>query len=115
MHALLLDEARRHPGLDAAIGVSCGQVVAGNVGALNRFEYTVIGDPVNEAARLTELAKTVAGRVVASAAVVAHAGPGEQDRWSARGEHMLRRRNRATGLMVPDEVPESISHPADTK
>jgi adenylate cyclase len=42
--------------MDAGIGVSWGTAVAGNIGAAERFEYTVIGDPVNEAARLTELA-----------------------------------------------------------
>ena len=38
------------PECDAGIGVAAGQVVAGNVGARKRFEYTVIGEPVNEAA-----------------------------------------------------------------
>ncbi|NKS80720.1 hypothetical protein GS530_06515 [Rhodococcus hoagii] len=42
----------------AAIGFAAGTAVAGNVGARERFEYTVIGDPVNEAARLSEIAKT---------------------------------------------------------
>jgi adenylate cyclase len=37
------------PELDAAIGVSAGTVVAGNVGAEERYEYSVIGVPVNEA------------------------------------------------------------------
>ena len=45
------------PECQAGIGVAAGQVVAGNVGAKERFEYTVIGEPVNEAARLCELAK----------------------------------------------------------
>ena len=47
------------PEADAGVGVSAGRAVAGNVGAESRFEYTVIGDPVNEAARLSEHAKGV--------------------------------------------------------
>ena len=56
------------PECNAGIGVAAGQVVAGNVGAKERFEYTVIGEPVNEAARLCELSKTVDGHLVASSA-----------------------------------------------
>ena len=48
-------------------------VVAGQHRRRERFEYTVIGDPVNEAARLTELAKTLPGRVATSAETVRRA------------------------------------------
>lgn len=69
----MLEELRRLD-LDAGIGVSSGHMVAGTVGAEQRYEYTIIGLPVNEAARLTEAAKRRAGRVLASAATVANAG-----------------------------------------
>ncbi|ODR17972.1 adenylate/guanylate cyclase domain-containing protein, partial [Mycobacterium gordonae] len=46
--------ATEMPECRAGIGVASGQVVAGNVGANERFEYTVIGGPVHEAARLCE-------------------------------------------------------------
>jgi adenylate cyclase len=91
----------RDGGLRAAIGVSCGEVVAGNVGAEERFEYTVIGDPVNEAARLTELARDRDGRLVASARIVEAAGEQEAARWRLDGEVVLRGRPEPTRLAEP--------------
>jgi adenylate cyclase len=87
--------------LDAAIGVSCGTAVAGNVGAEERYEYTVIGDPVNEAARLTELAKDEACRVLASEAALRAAGDGEVPHWLLGDAVQLRGRVETTRLARP--------------
>ena len=81
---------RELPQADAGIGVSAGTAVAGNVGAEQRFEYTVIGDPVNEAARLCDRAKGVPGRVLASEAIVRRAGGDEAARWQLEDEVLLR-------------------------
>ncbi|MEE2032869.1 adenylate/guanylate cyclase domain-containing protein [Rhodococcus chondri] len=89
------------PDCRAGIGVTAGRAVAGNIGAEERFEYTVIGDPVNEAARLSELAKTMPGHVVASSCAVQAASPDERARWSDDDEVVLRGRTEATRLAVP--------------
>jgi class 3 adenylate cyclase len=86
---------------DAAVGVSAGPVVAGNIGAANRYEYTVIGDAVNEAARLTQLAKRKPSRVLASEAIVSRAGVREAERWSVGESVLLRGRPRPTRVAVP--------------
>lgn len=93
------------PELGAGIGVSGGEAVAGNVGAAHRFEFTVIGDPVNEAARLTELAKELDGRVAASAAVVAGAGDEEASEWEEVRETTLRGRDEPTRVAAPVRRP----------
>ena len=87
--------------LQAAIGVSYGEVVAGNLGEERRFEYTVIGDPVNEAARLCELAKEADGHVLASATALEHAGEEEARRWREDEAVTLRGRSAETRLAVP--------------
>ncbi|WP_085995252.1 adenylate/guanylate cyclase domain-containing protein [Nocardia paucivorans] len=100
----LREELREIPGLDIGIGVSAGLAVAGNIGAANRFEYTVIGDPVNEASRLTELAKEEPGRVLASGSALYFAEESEQQCWVSGEEVQLRGRPRKTRLVRPREA-----------
>jgi adenylate cyclase len=98
---LLHDRLADVRGLSAAIGVSAGTVVAGNIGTKERFEYTVIGDPVNEAARLTELAKSRDDRLLISAALLDRVPPQERERWRADGATTLRGRPAPTRLAIP--------------
>jgi adenylate cyclase len=103
LRAELISLAQRYPDLDAGIGVSSGQVVAGNIGARDRYEYTVIGNPVNEAARLTEQAKAVPERVLASRSTVVDAAD-EGCRWRPYRQMRLRGLSSPTDTYVPIPV-----------
>ena len=92
------------PELAAGIGVSHGPVVAGHIGDERRFEFTVIGDPVNEAARLTELSKTYDPMVLASQAAVDAAANEERAHWMSAGSAQLRGRPIASELARPKPV-----------
>lgn len=91
----------RNMELQAGIGVAAGHVVAGHIGGHDRFEYTVIGDAVNEAARLTELAKETPGRVLTNASTLKNANETEQARWTFMKSIELRGRRRMTQLARP--------------
>lgn len=97
------------------IGVSAGRAIAGHIGAQARFEYTVIGDPVNEAARLTELAKLEEGHVLASAIAVSGALDAEALCWDVAEVVSLRGRTAPTQLARPlnlaasEEVSSEVS------
>ena len=96
------EKLRELPVVDFGIGVSAGPVFAGNIGAENRYEYTVIGDPVNEAARLADLAKTSDRRILCSSAATKRADPDERRYWTAKGSVVLRGRAEPTEISAPD-------------
>ncbi|OBK87283.1 hypothetical protein A5649_18255 [Mycolicibacter heraklionensis] len=89
------------PEIRAGIGVAAGQVVAGNVGAKERFEYTVIGEPVNEAARLCELAKTHPVPLLTTAKTMYAASISEQAHWVVGDSIVLRGYEAPTVLASP--------------
>ncbi|PKK90441.1 MAG: hypothetical protein CVV64_08735 [Candidatus Wallbacteria bacterium HGW-Wallbacteria-1] len=53
--------------IDMGIGINCGLAIVGNIGSMDRMDYTAIGDTINLAARLEENAKR--GEILISEAV----------------------------------------------
>ena len=91
------------PSCRVGIGLFDGPVVAGLIGGDNRFDYTVVGDSVNNAARLCGLAK--AGEIIADCATAEMAtevnfGPEEIVRVKGRSGQLVIRR------LSPEEVDE---------
>jgi adenylate cyclase len=52
--------------LEIGIGLNSGSVVAGNVGAPGRLEFSVIGDPVNVAARVESATRQTGDTILVS-------------------------------------------------
>ena len=58
------DNVRRkrtgEPPLAVRVGIHTGAVVVGNIGSMNRINYTIVGDAVNIASRIDSIAKELA-------------------------------------------------------
>src|SRR5687767_1299308 len=72
----LAAEAGKEGAFKIRIGLNTGSCIVGNVGSINRINYTAIGDSVNVAARLEAANKELGTAILASDSTVRAAGPG---------------------------------------
>jgi adenylate cyclase len=93
--------AAEMPELQVGFGLATGELVAGNVGSDRKLEYTVIGDPVNLAARLQELTTELGASILMSEATARHAG--SVARLRSLGEIEVRGRAEAVEVFTPVE------------
>jgi adenylate cyclase len=86
-----LNAARRAAGKRTAavdLALHLGEVLYGNVGAVDRLDFTVIGPAVNEAARIEALCEPLGRKVLVSAELAAAVG--NDCRLEPLGRHTLR-------------------------
>ncbi|MGA7262399.1 MAG: adenylate/guanylate cyclase domain-containing protein [Stellaceae bacterium] len=92
MHAVdRLNAARREAGKPIAavdLALHLGEVLYGNVGAIDRLDFTVIGPAVNEVARIEALCEPLGRKVLVSAELAAAVG--DSCRLEPLGRHTLR-------------------------
>jgi len=87
--------------LSFSIALHTGEVVAGTIGALDRHEYTVIGDTVNIAARLQQVGKDRGDDIVVTTATIGLAGEaGEKPAVAASDSFVPRGRNQPVSFVA---------------
>ena len=86
--------------LRISIGIHCGPVTVGNLGAKQRIEFTVVGDVVNVASRLEEITRDMDGSIAVSDACIQAAGQLE----------CLRRFDRTLEIQLRGRVQPIVTH-----
>lgn len=98
--------AEGRPQIRIRIGIHTGPVIVGNIGALDRVNYTIVGDTVNLCQRLQGLGKDVAGTAEAAILISdeTRLRLSADHRMDALGEHFVKGREAAVRVWSLAEV-----------
>lgn|GEM_PF-771261 len=96
--SLETEEGIREQVLETRIGINSGTGLAGNLGSKRRFDYSVIGDTTNTAARLEGLNKMLGTSILVSQAALSKCSAPERYVTREMGCYVLK--GKRTGIVV---------------
>jgi len=91
------------PLTEVYLGLHVGEVFYGNVGSIDRLDFTVVGPAVNEVSRIAAMCRSAERDVLLSAASVAAARPADRHRLVSVGRYALRGIAQAQELYTLEE------------
>ncbi|MDH5786193.1 MAG: HAMP domain-containing protein [Chromatiales bacterium] len=94
------------PAVEFRIGVNSGTMLAGNMGSADRMEYTVVGDAVNLASRLSHAGDP--GQVILSAEMLLQPTLCERISYTPHGTIQLRGKKEPVTLYVVEEIEDKF-------
>ena len=90
------------PIVEFRIGANSGTMLAGNIGSINRMEYTVVGDAVNMASRLSHAGE--AGQMILTSDVYGHDAVRNKISVNSQGTIQLRGKSKPSIILSLEHI-----------
>lgn len=110
VNAIRCEEGKQK--IDVRIGINSGEMMAGYVGAHQRMEYTVVGDAVNIASRLSRLADP--GQIIVGEEVVQHESLKDRVVFTSHNQVTVKGRKGVTNTFLIESIDPQWLRTMDT-